>query len=195
MPIPSNGRAILSAFPQIRSIVLAGASVFCLSGSSLWAQSAGTALPKNFVMSGAAQDCWEGRTITIRDVKVLVFDVAKSRPVLHQLAKMEALLSGGDSAHYNERLTRFFLEYDRLLPLVERTRPLARTLTDSVGTFRITFAPADTILVFAYAELEDQPTFYQYEIMRARPDTSLAIDMSRGECSGVRVRPTPAKLN
>jgi hypothetical protein len=195
MPIPSNGRAILSVFRQIRSILLAGASVFCLSGSSLWAQSAGTALPKKFVMSGAVQDCWEGRTITIRDVKVFVFDVAKSRPVAHQLAKMEALLSGGDSAHYNEHLTRFFLEYDRLLPLVERTRPLARTLTDSVGTYRVTFAPADTILVFAYAELEDQPTFYQYEIMRARPDTSLAIDMSKGECARAMAPRSPGKSN
>ncbi len=195
MPIPSNGRAILSAFPQIRSILLAGASVFCLSGSSVWAQSAGTAHPKNFVMSGAVQDCWEGRTITIRDVKVLVFDVAKSRPVLNQLAKMEALTSGGDSAHYNERLTRFFLEYDHLLPLVERTRPLTRTLSDSVGTFRLAFTPVDSILLFAYAELEDQPTFYEYKIMRARPDTTLAIDMSNGECARAGVRPTPAKLN
>jgi hypothetical protein len=195
MPTPSNGRLILSVSPQVRSILLAGASIFCLSGSSLWAQSAGTALPKKFVMSGAVQDCWEGRTITIRNVKVLVFDVAKSRPVLHQLAKMEALLSGGDSAHYNERLTRFFLEYDHLLPLVERTRPLTRALSDSVGTFRVTFTPVDSVLLFAYAELEDQPTFYQYEIMHARPDTTLVIDMSKGECARAMARQYPGKSN
>jgi hypothetical protein len=179
----------------VRSILLAGASIFCLSGSSLWAQSGGNSPLKKFVMSGAVQDCWEGRTITIRDVKVLVFDVTKSRPVLNQLAKMEALTSGGDSAHYNERLTRFFLEYDHLLPLVERTPPLTRTLSDSVGTFRLAFTPVDSILLFAYAELEDQPTFYEYKIMRARPDTTLAIDMSNGDCARAGVRPTPAKLN
>jgi hypothetical protein len=195
MPIPSNGRAILSVFPQIRSILLAGASVFCLSGSSLWAQSAGTAHPKNFVMSGAVQDCWEGRTITIRDVKVLVFDVAKSRPVLQQLAKMEALLHPPESDHSTDRMERFFPEYDRLLPLVERTRSLVKTLTDSVGTFRVAFAPVDSVLLFAYAELEDQPTFYQYEIMRARPDTTLVIDMSKGECARAMAPRHPGKSN
>jgi hypothetical protein len=182
MPTPSNGRLILSVFPQVRSILLAGASILCLSGSSLWAQGAGTDLPKNFVISGAVQDCWGGAPITIRSVKVLVFEVAKSRPVLNQLVKMERLLREADSAHYTERLTRFFLEYDSLLPLVERTRPLVRTLTDSVGTFRVTFSPVDSVLLFAYAELEDEPTYYQYKIMRARPDTSLVIDMSKGGC-------------
>ena len=133
--------------------------------------------------------------IPSRRVDVLVFDVAKSRPMLHQLAKMQTLLSGGDSAHYNERLTRFFHEYDSLLPLVERTHPLARTLTDSAGGFRLTFAPVDSVLLFAYAELEDQPTFYDYKIMRARPDTSLVIDMSKGECARAMLPRYPAKSN
>jgi len=126
---------------------------------------------------------------------VRVFDVAKARPVLHQLAKMEALLGKGDSAHYTDRLAQFFLEYDRLLPLVERTRPLARALTDSVGAFRTAFLPVDSVLVFAYDEREDSPTYYEYKIMRARPDTSLVIDMAKGECARPFVRRSPAKLN
>ena len=194
MPTPSNGRVIPSVSPQVRSMLLAGASIFCLSGPSLWAQAAGTALPKNFVIRGSVQDCWGGAPITIRNVKVLVFDVAKSRPVLQQLAKMERLLSEADSAHYTERLTRFFLEYDSLLPLVERTRPLVRTLTDSVGTFRVAFTPVDSALLFSYAELEDEPTYYQYKIMSARPDTSLVIDMSKGGCV-LPIRRYPAKSN
>jgi hypothetical protein len=109
--------------------------------------------------------------------------------VLHQLEKMEALLNPPDSDHRTDRMERFFLEYDRLLPLVERTRTLARTLTDSVGTFRVTFAPVDSVLLFAYAELEDQPTYYQYKIIRARPDTTLAIDMASGGCT----KPGPNK--
>jgi hypothetical protein len=128
-------------------------------------------------------------------VKVLVFDVAESRPVLQQLAKMEALLHPPDSDHSTDRMERFFPEYDRLLPLVERTRSLVRTLTDSLGTFRVTFAPVDSVLLFAYAELEDQPTFYQYEIMRARPDTTLVIDMSKGECARAMAPRYPGKSN
>jgi len=195
MPTPSNGRLILSVFPQVRSTLLAGASILCLSGSSLSAQSSGAAQPKKFVISGAVQDCFGGPPITIRNVKVLVFDVGESRPVLQQLAKMEALLHPPESGHSTDRMERFFLEYDRLLPLVERTRPLVRTLTDSVGTFRVAFTPVDSVLLFAYAELEDQPTFYQYEIMRARPDTTLVIDMSKGECARAMAPRFPRKSN
>jgi hypothetical protein len=187
MHIQSNGRVIRSVFRRVRSVLLAGASISCLNGASVWAQSSRIALPAKFAIGGTVQDCFGGVMIPIGRVEILVFDVAKSRPVLHQLARMETLLGEGDSAHYTERLTRFFLEYDSLLPLVERTRPLARTLSDSLGTFRIAFAPVDSVLLFAYAELEDEPTFYQYKIMRARPDTSLLIDMSKGGC--VRASP------
>jgi len=195
MPTQNKRRVTLSVDPRVRAILLAGASIFCLSGPSLSAQSSGAALPKKFVISGAVQDCFGGPPIAIRNVKILVFDVAESRRVLQQLAKMEALLHPPESDHSTDRMERFFPEYDRLLPLVERTRSLVRTLTDSVGTFRVTFAPVDSVLIFAYAELEDQPTFYQYAVMHARPDTSVVLDMSKGECARPFVRPTPAKLN
>jgi hypothetical protein len=195
MPTQNKRRVILSVVPRVRAILLAGASIFCLSGPLLSAQSSGAGLPKKFVISGVAQDCFGGPPITIQNVKVLVFDVAESRPVLQQLAKMEALLHPPESDHSTDRMERFFPEYDRLLPLVERTRSLVRTLTDSVGTFRVTFAPVDSVLLFAYAELEDQPTFYQYEIVRARPDTTLVIDMSKGECARAMAPRYPGKSN
>ena len=195
MEIQSNGRVIRSVFPQVRSILLAGASILCLNGASLWAQSSRIALPAKFAIGGTVQDCFGGVMIPIGRVEILVFDVAKSRPLLHQLAKMKTLLSEADSAHYTERLTRFFLEYDSLLPLVERTRPLARTLSDSLGAFRVAFAPVDSVLLFAYGELEDEPTYYEYKIMRARPDTTLMIDMSKGGCAGARPIRYPAKSN
>lgn len=186
---------ILSVFPQMRSILPVAACIFCLSGPSLSAQRPQIAAPTKFAIGGTVQDCFGGVMIPIGRVQILVFDVAKSRPMLRQLAKMKTLLSEADSAHYTERLTRFFLEYDSLIPLVERTRPLTRTLSDSTGAFRVVFSPVDSVLLFAYAELEDEPTYYEYKIMHARPDTSLVIDMSKGGCAGARPIRYPAKLN
>jgi hypothetical protein len=186
---------VLSRVSQVRLILLSGAYLLCLNGPSLHAQGSGTAITGKFGISGAVQDCFGGVPIPSARTKIRVFDVTESRPLLRRLAKMEELLSHADSTHGTDRLTRFFAEYDSLLPLVERTRPLARAVTDSAGAFRTAFARVDSVLLFAYDEREDSPTYYQYKIMRGRPDTSVVIDMAKGECTRIVPRRYPAKLN
>jgi hypothetical protein len=97
---------------------------------------------------------------------------------------MNALGNAPDDSLENVRMVRFFHEYDTLLRQVEHTPPLTRTVTDSIGAFKLTFARVDSVLLFGYAELEDQPTYYTEKLMRAATDTGYILHMGGEQCVG-----------
>jgi hypothetical protein len=50
------------------------------------------------------------------------------------------------------------------------------------GSFTMTFAPVDSVLVIGFADREDEMYYFGYKYLSGRASTSFVLDMSGGAC-------------
>lgn len=136
--------------------------------------------PTKVILSGIAQDCFEGASVPVRDVNVTVFDYSHADKLVTQLRAMDkATFADGDTA----AMTRFEAQYSELMTLVNRTHQMAQGTSGADGKFSYTVKAVDSVLVVGYEDLEDAPYYYSYASVPARSNASFVLDMSRGTCS------------
>lgn len=82
-----------------------------------------------------------------------------------------------------EAVARFDSQYVRLMSAITGSHPLARAMTDTAGAFILEFPRADSVLVFAYAELEGEPFYFPHAVVGGLTGKMLELDMSEGGCA------------
>jgi hypothetical protein len=136
--------------------------------------------PGNVILRGTAQDCFEGKPEGIEGVAVTAYQLGRARTLLAQLKRMErAKFADGDTSS----MSRFEIQYTRMISLVSNTPAAARALSDSVGKFSLRVAAKDSVLVVGYEEVEDAPFYYGYAVLGGSANRSFVLDMSRGGCA------------
>src|SRR5207302_3142524 len=70
-------------------------------------------------------------------------------------------------------------EYTKLVTALKRTPQLGAALSDGNGDFKIAVAPADSVLLFAAQELEDQPFFFASKVVatKGRDEVRVVLPM------------------
>jgi hypothetical protein len=76
--------------------------------------------------------------------------------------------------------------YAQLKSLFTTATPLARDSTSSTGSYSLTVPARDSVLVLGLTEIEDSPSYYQYQMVGGRSNVSLLLDMSGGGCGPFR---------
>ena len=139
-----------------------------------------SACTANVVLSGSARDCFDGREVPVRGVKVSAFDLGQAQQLMGHLKTMDrATFAEGDFG----AMDRFGAQYSRMISLVDSTKALARTISDTNGVFGFTVTAVDTVLIVGHLEIEDEPYYHSYKSIPGRSTTPFTLDMSRGTCS------------
>ena len=131
-------------------------------------------------ITGAAKDCFMGDPVSVGGVSLAAFDVTKARPIIAQLHAMDRFtgFADGDSM----AVPRFDAMEMQLRKLVTGIPALTRSVSAADGSFTLAVTPVDSLLIVGYADLEDEPYFYAYKILRAQAPAHTVLDMSRGNC-------------
>jgi len=132
-------------------------------------------------LSGTAKSCYPSKPVVlfgVDSVRISTFQVSQVPTLIASLKTLDtastrnaALFAHADSL------------YSQVLSRVNSTTPLARATSSSSGTFQVSIAPVDSVLVFGYAYDEDVPFLYSYMTVSGRANLSFTLDMSRGDCS------------
>ena len=144
----------------------------------LWGISPGPAAKT--LLSGTAHLCPEedakGDTAGIRGVHVFAFDAAKAQTIRASLYSLDTVSWSGDGV---EAMHTFSTEYTRLTAALKRTPQLGAATSDGNGDFKIALPPADSILLFAAEELEDQPFFFASKVIatKGRDEVRVVLPM------------------
>lgn len=126
------------------------------------------------VLRGIARDCEMTPCIRETGMKVSAFDVKTNGRLVSILRRMDH--PNGSNA---DSMTQFFVRYDSATKIVTRRPALSRDITNSRGRFTLRFAPVDSVLIFAYTELEDEPTHYSYQLLSGRSSKSVVLNIHR----------------
>jgi hypothetical protein len=131
------------------------------------------------VLKGTAKDCFRRTYVQVAGVTIGAFDVSGNREIVELLTAMDtAAFADNDTS----AMTRQEIRYARLVDLAARSSALARATTDTTGSFTLHIAAVDSVLVFGYAESEDEMLYYSYRIVGGRASSSFYLDMSGGQC-------------
>ena len=106
------------------------------------------------VITGTATDCHRGNVIKIHSMEVVALDPSAHQELVSLLRTMDTVTWAGDGT---EAMSRFEPMYGRMVDLLESSTPLARDTTTATGTFTLSIASADSVLVIADADLENTP--------------------------------------
>jgi hypothetical protein len=130
-------------------------------------------------LTGKATDCFRRSTVNVSGVIVGAFSVNKNRTMVELLHSMDtATFSDADLT----AMDRFGSQYTQLISLFNTSTALARSVSSGGGSFTLTIAPTDTVVVVGYEEMEDETYYYAYNTMAGRMNSSFILDMSRGSC-------------
>jgi hypothetical protein len=133
----------------------------------------------NVALSGTAQDCFAGAVDPVSGVSIAAFQVSAAGPILAQLDTMHRFVFVDfDST----AVPKFDSLMTRLQSLVISTHALARTGSASNGSFTLSFAPVDSVVVVGFEDMEDEPWYYSSKSMSGMANSSFILDMSRGHC-------------
>ncbi len=135
------------------------------------------------VISGTVTDCFiPGRDpeVGIRGLDIRAFDPGVDTALVAALRSLDTLMltMGRDSAS----TARWDATYWQLEDLWNNAIPLARDTTSATGTFALSVAPRDSVLVLSLSEVDGQPSYYHYKIVGALSNVSMVLDMSMGAC-------------
>ena len=126
-------------------------------------------------LKGTVRSCETGPPGTLwPGAKVSAFDVRTNRKLLGHLRRM-------DSDTTDEMMTDFFARYDSVMTIIQKKHALSRSVADLKGRFTLTFPSTDSVLVYAYDELEDEPTFFTYQVLNGRRSKTIALHI-HGNC-------------
>ncbi len=141
--------------------------------------------PPAVTIKGTATDCFADSIVRIPSVRISAFNASANREMVDSLRAMESL-SFGDSV--GASIARMNVQFNRVMVLSQKMRPLARVETDRNGAFEISTAAVDSILVLATYDDEGEAFPYAYGIVPARSNHSIELDLSRGSCSYIKER-------
>ena len=137
-------------------------------------------LPAKTLLNGTAQLCPEedakDDTAGVRGVRVYAFDAAKVANVRASLAALDAISWSGEDV---EAMRSFSAEYRKLNEALKHTPQLGAAVTDEHGDFRLKVPQADSVLLFAAEELEDQPFFFASKVLaiKGRAEVRVVLPM------------------
>jgi hypothetical protein len=69
----------------------------------------------------------------------------------------------------------FSAEYAELLTVLKQTPTLGSAASNASGAFQITLPRADSVLLFAEQELEDEPFFFASKVIPIKKQTQLRV--------------------
>lgn len=126
-------------------------------------------------LKGTVRYCGDGPPGTLwRGAKVSAFDVRTNQKLVGLLRRMHSDTS-------DTTMGKFFARYDSVDKIVKHNRALARSVTDSKGRFMLAFPATDSVLIYAYDELEDETTFFTYRIVSGGASKAIALRID-GDC-------------
>jgi hypothetical protein len=157
----------------------------CVACALLVSLSHGAAVasaPSKVTLNGTAQDCQTvGQVLHAAHVNVSAFQLSKARPIKAHLDSMNQIRFKGDGTD-DPAFEHLDSLYVSLQTMVVSTRALARDTSAVNGTFTLTFAPTDMVLIVGYQPQEDQDFYYSSALLTGHASKSFILDMSRGGC-------------
>ena len=111
------------------------------------------------LLDGSAQPCADVKETTsgIPGVHAYAFNAKKIPAIRKSLFVLDSLdWESGDP----DAMRAASREYDRLLSLVRKTRPLGYAMSNGNGDFEITVPQMDSVLVFGEARMPGEPFYY-----------------------------------
>lgn len=150
-------------------ILIAVASV--LAGASV----------SNVVVTGTATDCFQAGRVQVSDVSVSAFS-GDNAALVSLLRSMDTITFAEQDA---DAMSRFEGKYLELISLADTSAALGRDTTNLTGAFTLDVPPGDSLLIFGYAELEDEPFYYGYKVVGGQVSQAVELDMSLGGCAYV----------
>jgi len=133
-------------------------------------------LPTKTLLDGTAQLCPEedakGDTAGVRGVHVYAFDAAKAPRIRASLFALDKVTWDGDGV---EAMHTFSAAYTKLMTEVKRSPSLGAATSNGNGDFRITVPRADSVLLFAEEELEDQPFFFASKVVATKGQAEVRV--------------------
>ncbi len=141
---------------------------------SLWGIS--PRLTPKILLDGTAQVCPEedakDDTAGVRGVHVYAFDAAKVPKIRASLAALDSISWAGDGV---EAMHTFSAEYAELLTVLKHTPNLGGAISNVKGDFQLTVPRADSVLLFAEQELEDEPFFFASKVVPIKKQTQVRV--------------------
>ena len=136
-------------------------------------------------LTGKAQSCYSGmpiRLVGVRDVDISAFRVSS---VPYLMAYLKAFDSTGaasavTTAALMMRLDTLSTKADSV---ARSSKALARTVSDSLGNFKLRIPVTDSVLIYGLGHDEDDTFPQVYMTMSGRTSRSLVLDMAHGGCS------------
>jgi hypothetical protein len=134
----------------------------------------------NITITGATKDCFMANMVAVGGVNVAAFQVSAARQIIAQLDTMANFT--GFATHDTLAFNKYDAMESRLQTLIVQSDALSRKTSASDGSFTMTFAPVDSVLVIGFADREDEMYYFAYKYLSGRASTSFVLDMSRGAC-------------
>lgn len=142
-------------------------------------------LTDSVTITGVAKDCLPNQEFDIEGVDVSIFDPTENEELTSLLRSISAIDLGPDGID-PDGWKAVNHQFGELLVKLAVGRPASRTVTDSLGRFNLTVPAMDSALVLAYDHNNDaDPLPYVYELLGARRDTTILLDMSGGQCTSM----------
>jgi hypothetical protein len=146
-----------------------------------------TAGGQSVVISGKAMDCFRpvpGQPLEpypVTTLPVKGFDPASNGNLVAVLRSMDTL---GKSFALNDNagIKRWNSDYDQLKSLFTTATALGVDSTSSTGSYSLTVPSMDSVLVLGFTEREDEDSYFRYQMVGARSNVSLLLDMRWGGC-------------
>lgn len=133
-------------------------------------------LPARTLIDGTAQLCPEedarGDTAGVRGVHVYAFDIAKAQKIRASLYTLDTVTWSGDGV---AAMNVFSTEYSKLRAVLKQTPRLGSATSNGNGDFQITLPRADSVLLFAEEELEDQPFFFASKVVATKGQSEVRV--------------------
>jgi hypothetical protein len=135
----------------------------------------------NVSISGSTKECFMGSMVAVGGVNLAAFQVSAARPIVAQLDTM-ANFTGFATNTYGAASQKYDSLYNQLQSLIVNTRALSRAISAADGTFKMSFAPVDSVVLIGFADREDEQWYFSYQYLSGLASTSLVLDMLPGTC-------------
>jgi hypothetical protein len=135
----------------------------------------------NVSISGSTKECFMGTKVAVGGVNLAAFQVSAARPIVAQLDTM-ANFTGFATNTYGTASQKYDSLYNQLQNLIVNTRALSRAISAADGTFKMSFAPVDSVVLIGFADREDEQWYFSYQYLSGLASTSLVLDMLPGTC-------------
>jgi hypothetical protein len=133
------------------------------------------------VVTGTARECairGADPTERVRWLDVRVFDPVPNKDLMAGLKNLDALRRKIPDP---EAAKRYDLAAARLWRLRDNASPVARRILSLPGSFSLTIAALDSVLVLSVND-EAPPSYYEYKMVGARSNVSFQLDISGTSC-------------